>query len=199
MNASLKDVTVIILAGGRGQRMMGQNKGLTPLNGRPMISYVLESIPKAVDNIIISANEDIEAYRAFNFPVLPDRYSEFQGPLAGIHACLQETNTLFCQLLPCDAPFVPSDLIETLNRTLLAEANEACIPFDTRLQPLFMQMKTEVRTSLQAALEKGERKVLRWIEQLDYSRVDFSPDTQAFTNINTPDMLQNAEKALQQH
>ena len=75
-------VSGIVLAGGQGRRMGGVDKGLQPLRGKPMVAWVLERLTPQVGEIVINANQNLEAYAAFGHRVVPDAIGGFAGPLA---------------------------------------------------------------------------------------------------------------------
>lgn len=117
-------ITGLILAGGRARRMGGQDKGLIPLAGRPLIAWVIEALSSQVGSILISANRNQAAYAAFGCPVIGDEaggagLAGFQGPLAGIAAALTLAETPWLLTLPCDAPLPPVDLAARLVSALI--------------------------------------------------------------------------------
>ena len=83
MGISLQDLTAVILAGGRGRRMGGSDKGLVELEGRPLIAHILNVIAPQVGTVLINANRNAKQYEAFGYPVVSDTLDGFQGPLAG--------------------------------------------------------------------------------------------------------------------
>ncbi len=83
-------ITGVILAGGLGRRMGGVDKGLQWLRGKPMAAWVIERLAPQVDEILINANQNIEAYARFGYRVIPDEIAGFAGPLAGLHRGLTE-------------------------------------------------------------------------------------------------------------
>ena len=97
-------ISAVILAGGRGSRMGGINKGLVTLLGRPMIGHVIDRLSAQVASIIISANQDQQTYRAFGYPVIADVLPGSQGPLAGIYAAMTIMKTDWLACAPCDTP-----------------------------------------------------------------------------------------------
>ena len=119
MSADLR-VAGVILAGGLGRRMGGVDKGLRPLRGKPMVQWVLERFSPQVDQVLINANQHVEEYSAFGHPVIPDRIAGFAGPLAGLHAALSATLLPLIATVPCDSPFLPTDLVARLKQALLA-------------------------------------------------------------------------------
>ena len=58
-------VTGIVLAGGQGSRMGGVDKGLQVFRGKPMVAHVIERLAPQVDEVIINANRNVEAYGGF--------------------------------------------------------------------------------------------------------------------------------------
>ena len=118
-------ITGLILAGGRARRMGGQDKGLIPLAGRPLIAWVIEALRPQVGSILISANRNQAAYAAFGYPVIGDEaggpdLTGFQGPLAGIAAAMTLAQTPWLLTLPCDTPLLPADLAARLAAALTA-------------------------------------------------------------------------------
>jgi len=106
----MNGVTGILLAGGQGRRMGTVDKGLQLLHGRPMVAAVLARFAPQVDEILINANQNLEAYRAFGHRVVPDAIGGFAGPLAGLHAGLSAASHPLVLTAPCDSPFLPLDL-----------------------------------------------------------------------------------------
>src|SRR5258706_15330656 len=96
-------ITGVILAGGRGQRMGGVDKGLRELRGKPMVSWVLERLVPQVDEVLINANQNLETYRAFGHPVIEDEVRGFAGPLAGLHCALSAARHPLVVSVPCDS------------------------------------------------------------------------------------------------
>jgi len=180
--------TGIVLAGGRGSRMGGVDKGLQPLRGRPMIEWVLERLTPQVAEIIINANQNIERYESYGHRVVPDEIGGFAGPLAGLHAGLKAAAHPLVVTVPCDSPFLPEDLVERLFASLknndLAVARTGEQP-----HPVFALMKRQVRESLEAFLAAGGRKIDAWYTALKVVEVSFDDEAEAFRNINTLEEL----------
>lgn len=81
------------------------DKGLVPLNGKPMVAHVLERLTPQVQHLLINANQNQEAYAAYGVPVWPDALPDFAGPLAGLQAGLMHCETPYLVTAPCDSPF----------------------------------------------------------------------------------------------
>jgi molybdopterin-guanine dinucleotide biosynthesis protein A len=184
-------VTGIVLAGGKGTRMGGVDKGLQPLRGKPMAAWAIARLKPQVDEIIINANQNLEIYGAFGYRVVSDEIGGFAGPLAGLHAGLNAATYPLVATVPCDSPFLPPDLVSRLSASLqtldLAVAKTGAQP-----HPVFALMKREVRESLEAFLASGGRKIDAWYAGLKVIEVPFDDEADAFRNINTIEELKGA-------
>ena len=193
-------ITGLILAGGRGSRMGGVDKGLQILNGTTMIAHVIATLTPQVGALMINANRNLDAYAGFGVPVLPDENTDFAGPLAGLKVGLLHCSTPYLVTAPCDSPFLPVDLVSQLATALeSADADLAVAATvsdqhrDTKqAQPVFMLLKTALITDLTQFLDEGGRKIETWYRRQHYTEVLFT-DTLAFRNINTPDELREAD------
>jgi molybdopterin-guanine dinucleotide biosynthesis protein A len=185
-------ITGVVLAGGRGQRMGGLDKGLITFRGRPLVEHVIERLMPQVEIVIISANRNLDSYARYGVPVIRDLgiRGEFQGPLAGIAAAMRAVRTQWLLSVPCDCPGLPLNLAQRLYRGLTAtDASIAVAYANERVQPLFALLRTSLCASLESYLATGSRKVERWLNEQGYVRVDFSDESHAFANINTPRSL----------
>ncbi|WP_061535213.1 molybdenum cofactor guanylyltransferase MobA [Collimonas arenae] len=190
------NITGLILAGGRGTRMGGVDKGLVLLDGKPMAAHVIARLTPQVNSLLINANRNQGAYAAFGWPVWPDEQPDFAGPLAGLQAGLQHCATPYLATAPCDSPFLPQDLVSRLAQSLQdADADlavAATLDPETEAvqpQPVFMLLKTTLLTDLNDYLRGGGRKMETWYRRLNYCETLFS-DTEAFRNINTRQQLE---------
>ncbi|WP_269619382.1 molybdenum cofactor guanylyltransferase MobA [Zhongshania sp. BJYM1] len=185
----IRDVTALILAGGEGRRMNGQDKGLLVWKGRPLIEHVLEAVPSEVSSILISCNRNFEQYEVYG-DTIRDANPTFEGPLAGISAAMQTTSKPLMLILPCDSPLVPADIYYQLATTLNESDADICYVNDgEREQYLFALMRTELKSSLQEYIQAGNRQVNRWYKQHNTVEVRFSDRQGSFKNCNTIDEL----------
>lgn len=183
-------VTAIILAGGRGSRMGGTDKGLVTLHGRPLIAHVLAKLKPQVNSILINANRELNAYQAFGYPVLLDDIPDFAGPLAGFLLGLKHAKSEYLLTAPCDSPLLPNNLHNRLQQALeQAQAEIAIATSQGDDHPVVCLCKTSLLPSLECYLTKGGKKVSEWQKSLHHIYVDFSDCPHAFTNINTPEDL----------
>ena len=194
----------LILAGGQGKRIGNQDKGLIQIAGKYLVQHVINALSQQVDQIIISANQNIKQYQEFDYKVLTDEMGGFAGPLAGLHRAMVELSTsldhpALIALVPCDAPLLPRDLVARLMAEYSENKSLAVIPHDgIYLQPLFGIYSTELLPSLEEYLKKGDRKVTIWVESINPSIVDFSDKADSFLNINSEEDLSKAKSTLDQ-
>jgi len=182
-----QEITGVVLAGGRGSRMGGEDKGLVELDGRPMVEYVIARLRSQVGAIVISANRNQERYAALGFPVVPDLLGGYQGPLAGMASALQAASTPYVVTVPCDSPLIGDDLVERLAAALVREAADVAVAYDgQRTHPVFLLLKRALLPSLLAFLEAGERKIDLWFARHRVAQADFSDCPEAFINVNDP-------------
>jgi molybdopterin-guanine dinucleotide biosynthesis protein A len=185
----MKNVTGLILAGGRGARMGGADKGWVQVDGRPLVVSVVDRFAPQVGHLLISANRNLERYAALGTVVEDDvadaNGERFAGPLIGVLSGLRRARTDWVAIVPCDAPNLPSDLVQRLaSATLDTGAIAACARVCGQLQPMFAVVKTNTVDQLASAISTGERAMHRWLESLDAVAVKFD-DAQAFVNVNT--------------
>ena len=189
------NVTAVILAGGKGRRMDGKDKGLVELANRPLIEYVIDAIKPQVETIMLNANRNQEQYSRYGYPVVSDTLIDYQGPLAGFICAMKSSTTSHIVTLPCDGPFVPGDLVERLISSLNDNSAEIAVAHDgERMQPVYSLIPVALSDSLDAFLESGERKIDLWYKQHRVALADFSDCPETFRNINTSeqrDRLQN--------
>ncbi|MGD0494087.1 MAG: molybdenum cofactor guanylyltransferase MobA [Steroidobacteraceae bacterium] len=188
MNAR-DDVTGLILAGGRGSRMGGIDKGLQLFQGRPLVAHALERLRPQVGKVMLNANRNLDRYRAMGVPVWPDEAPDYPGPLAGMLAGIAHCDTPLMATVPCDTPNFPIDLVARL--ALGLESADADIAVaHTRAgeelfpQPVFCLMKSSLKHALAAFIAAGERKTGDFARGQRNTRVVFDDDAEFF-NINT--------------
>jgi molybdenum cofactor guanylyltransferase len=181
-------ISGLILAGGRGTRMGGKDKGLVDFNGKPMIDYVLAALRPQVAEVLISANRNEEAYRETGCSVVSDALTGFAGPLAGISAGMHAATRTHVLVLPCDGPFVPAWLAQRLWAASGGKDDMIVAAHDgERLHPTFALLPVSVLDDLDAYLAADGHKIDTFYYRHGFAPVDFSDYPQAFLNINTPE------------
>ena len=181
------DITAVILAGGRSRRMGGTDKGLIRLQGRPLVDYIIDGLRPQAGHLIINANRNLERYREFGFPVVADMLGDYFGPLVGMATGMRAATTPFILAVPCDSPFVPVRLSETLRHAMEKEGAEISVAHDgTRMQPVCALLRCALLPDLLAYLDEGGRKIDSWYAGHRLVLADFSATPDVFLNMNTP-------------
>lgn len=205
MNDNNPGITGLILAGGRGSRMGGTDKGLQNFHGLPLalqtlMRLQLQSLP--LQEVLINANRNLAAYESLGVPVWPDSIDGFAGPLAGFQTGLERCETPLLLTVPCDTPLFPLDLVERLYSAMNAQEADIAMAAATeaggtvRPQPVFCLLKTDLLESLVKFTQGGGRKIDAWTGQHRCAIVPFDlpgDSTQAFANANTLAELQQLE------
>jgi len=188
-------ITGVVLAGGQGRRMGGIDKGLQLLRGRPMIAWVLERFEPQVTNLIINANQHLDEYATYGYPVVSDEIDGYAGPLAGLQAALHHPSThSLLATAPCDSPFLPGDLVARLHLVMQQhEADVAVAKTGTQAHPVFSICRRGVSGHLDTFLASGGRKIDEWYSTLKVVEVPFDDEPSMFTNFNTPEDLARHE------
>ena len=190
-------ITGLVLAGGRGRRMGGVDKGLVPLAGLPMIEHVLAALKPQVREVWINANRNLERYEAYGHPVIVDSVGGYLGPLAGVLSALQRLENGFLLTVPCDTPLLARDLASRLHEACVAaEADLAVASDGERQHPVFLLLRAGLAPSLAAYLDGGGRKIDTWFARLRTVDVAFADEPETFVNVNDPDECARVEARL---
>jgi len=197
MSIAHKDITAVILAGGQGRRMGGQDKGLLEFHGEPLVEVLLRELQRQSVAVVINANRNLDRYRSFGFPVIIDQLEDYQGPLAGFATAMKAVDTEFILTLPCDGPVLTEDYVDRFIASQQQTAASICVAFDgERLQPVHALIRVDLLDSLNQFLDGGDRKIDRWYAQHDSVQTDFSDRADMFRNINTPSDQQSLQTEL---
>lgn len=200
-------ITAVVLAGGRGSRMGGVDKGLQKFRDTPLALHTLLRLQMQagglISEVMLNANRNLATYEAFGVPVWPDGLADYAGPLAGFLSALERCETPYLLTVPCDTPLFPLDLARRLAQALedadadIAMAAAPETDGQLRTQPVFCLLRTELLASLAAFTQGGGRKIDAWTAQHHTVAVPFDApgdDPQAFFNANTLAELQTLEK-----
>lgn len=203
-----QDITGLILAGGRGSRMGGVDKGLQTFNGMPLALHTLTRLQMGggVGPVMINANRNLAAYESFGASVWPDGLADYAGPLAGFLTGLERCETPYLVTVPCDTPMLPLDLVPRLARAM--EAQDADIAMAAapevdksgnirvRTQPVFCLLRVDLLENLMQFTHDGGRKIDAWTAMHKTVIVPFDlpgDSPQAFFNANTLAELRQLE------
>ncbi|MEY0766194.1 MULTISPECIES: molybdenum cofactor guanylyltransferase MobA [Providencia] len=187
-----QSITGVILAGGRGTRMGGQDKGLVLLSGKPLYQHILARLQPQVGEVLINANRNQARYSESLLTVISDLNNHFSGPLAGMQSALHHATTDWLLFVPCDVPAFPLNLVEKMFNE--KEKHLACYACDAeREHPTFALLHRSLKTQLDDYLARGDRKLMLFMHEVNAKSVIFSPESGSFANLNTLEDSRNWE------
>ena len=207
MHITAEDITGLVLAGGRGSRMGGVDKGLQNFNGTPLALHALLRLAPQVGHTMVNANRNLAAYESFGAPVWPDGVADYAGPLAGFLVGLERCETPYLLTVPCDTPLFPTDLAARMAEALEREDADIAMAcgaepqedgsVQVRTQPVFCLLRAELLESLVSFTQAGGRKIDAWTATHKTVLVPFDREgdaREAFFNANTLDELHALER-----
>lgn len=165
--------------------MGGVDKGWVEWQGRPLIEVAIERFAPQLERLLISANRNLERYRALGFEVVEDAGSDFRGPLAGIAAALACCDSTALYVVPCDSPNLPLDLCQQLDQSA---ADIAYLKDQQRAHYLHARIRASLRADLQDTLNHPEHNgaVRLWYDAHQAQPVQARAELQTLDNINHP-------------
>ncbi|MDY7533279.1 molybdenum cofactor guanylyltransferase MobA [Pseudomonas sp. Bout1] len=187
--ASCAPCSVLLLAGGRGARIGGQDKGLLPWKGKPLIEHVQAIVRPFTDDLIISCNRNDITYRTYADQTVKDSQKNFPGPLAGVLAGLAAAHHGWLLVLACDAPKIDAPLIKALLEARSAFASPLMVQQGEKWQPMFSMIPKVLLAGLQQDWNDGERSLLRALLRHHPKALICAEDDPRLSNFNTPELL----------
>ncbi|WP_093514411.1 molybdenum cofactor guanylyltransferase MobA [Pseudomonas sp. NFPP28] len=191
IDSSSLPCSVLLLSGGRGQRMGGQDKGLLEWHGQPLIAHLQRLVRPLTDDLIISCNRNPQRYAAYADQLVNDDSPDFPGPLAGIRAGLAAAHHMHLLILPCDVPHIDARLINDL---CVTARRNPLLPVMVRhgefWEPLICILPTALRDAVENAWHAGERSPRKLFLQLGGVGLECPADDPRLANLNTPELLQ---------
>ena len=202
---NIKNLPVVILAGGQAKRMGGKDKALIQLQKRPLLTHVLEKISGYAAPLALNINKNYEKYSCFNYPILEDKIQGFLGPLSGIFTALswaKDINENWVLTLPCDTPYLPNNLIPKIIELVSLEKNKfdvISVKCNNQTHPVIGLWKTSLITKLENSIKNGIRKIDLFTDDLNIKYVDYFFDKNSFDpflNLNSPLDILYSEQVL---
>lgn len=187
-------VTGVVLAGGKASRMGGNDKGLLLLNGKPLWEHVADTLTPQVTQVVISANRNLASYQSSGLKVITDTLADYPGPLAGMLSVMQQIDCPWFLFSPCDTPHIP----QTLLARLQAHRDGAPVVWvhdGERDHPTLALVQRSLLSAMQDYLVSGERRVMVFMREAGGHAVDCSDIKAAFSNVNTPEDLDQWQEA----
>ncbi len=184
------DITALLLCGGKGARLGGQDKPLLSLGSDKIIDHLLTRLKPQTGEIVISCSRNVARYEAYKVRIVVDE-SPDEGPLGGLQSAFKAVNTEWALTCPGDIPFLTRDLVTRLS--LDAERQGVAVPFaDNERQNLCLLINQERRNELVAFYVQGGRAVKRWLDIASIQSTDLSELGSSFFNVNTARELEEA-------
>ncbi|MCV4344287.1 molybdenum cofactor guanylyltransferase MobA [Pseudomonas capsici] len=190
VGVTLPNCSILLLAGGQGQRMGGRDKGLVQWRGEPLIQHLHRLARPLTDDLIISCNRNLERYAAYADQLVQDDNTDFSGPLAGIRAALPRARHDYLLVLPCDVPLIDHALLQALRKTAFEHPDQpAMVREGEHWQPLLCIIPTAHAEALERAWQSGERSPRRAMADLQPVALQLEADDPRLANLNTPELL----------
>ncbi|MCY1419564.1 Molybdenum cofactor guanylyltransferase [compost metagenome] len=189
-NQSLPPCSILLLAGGRGQRMGGRDKGLVPWRGRPLIAHIHDIVRPLTDDLIISCNRNQALYQPYADQLVGDAQPDFPGPMAGVLAGLARARHARLLVLACDAPLIDRALLEQLLHAAGPQPAAAMVRQAGQWQPMFSLVPKALLGALQTHWQQGERSLLRALLEHGVCPVDCPAEDARLSNFNTLERVQ---------
>lgn len=189
-NTDLLPCSILLLAGGRGQRMGGQDKGLLQWHGEPLIAHLHRKTRELSDDLIISCNRNLDKYAPYADQLVHDDEGDFPGPLAGIRAGLKAARHGFLLVLPCDVPRIDAALLRDMRETARQHPDKPLmLRHGEHWEPLLCIIPTALLVDFEKAWNEGERSPGRIMRNLGATALQCPENDPRLANLNTPELL----------
>ncbi len=190
LNTQLPSCSILLLAGGRGQRMGGQDKGLIEWHGEPLIAHLHRKTRSLSDDLIISCNRNLEKYAPYADQLVHDDEGDFPGPLAGIRAGLKAARHESLMVLPCDVPRIDAALLHSMREAASQHPdNPLMLRHGEHWEPLLCIIPVALGEAFEKAWQEGERSPGRLMRKLGAIALQCPENDPRLANLNTPELL----------
>lgn len=189
-----KNITGIILAGGKSSRM-GLDKGLLQLNGTTFISHILNAVKPLVSDIIIVSN-NIE-YDVFGHKRVDDIIKN-AGPVAGLHSGLSLSETKYNLVLSCDIPLIKTNILKKLIEGNNDNFDIIQLQSQGKTMPLIGLYKKKCAHKFLELLQGNERRLRYAVDQLNTKTIKLNAEFDHYVkNINTKEQFNELKHAIE--
>lgn len=192
---SSENIDIVILAGGKAQRLGGLDKGFVVLDNKPLIEHCIARLPTQDINLIISANRNHKKYLRYAHKAISDTVGVFDGPLAGIYSALEHIKSDHLFVVPCDMPFLPTNLHTKLKENI-GHNNACAVMHSNQIEPLLLLIKKSHIASIAHYLENGRRSVIGWLKESHCVYTRYDNERIQFLNINTQKDISIAQEFI---
>jgi len=153
------DVTLAVLAGGRGERMGGPKSGLV-IGGVPILQYLLRRLAWGGPTVLVTGvgNERPAGWELFDAEVTDAVAGE--GPLRGVLTALEGAGTELVAVVTVDMPGVTAGMIGGLVAALGAgDVGAMYARGDGRVEPFPLVIRRGAVGAVRGRLAAGRRSV----------------------------------------
>ena len=192
--------SLAIVAGGKSSRM-GTDKAFVKLDSKPMIQHVIDRITGLGQSETILITNQPSAYEQFGLPIFTDVYPD-KGSLGGIYTAITYAQHPYILVVACDMPFLNSNLLRFMVSQITEDIDIIAPRVEGYPQGLHAIYNKTCLLPIQERLDANRLKIIRFyddvrVRYLDESAYEtYDPDGLSFTNLNTPDELDDARQQL---
>ena len=196
------NILAVVLAGGKSKRF-GRDKSQVKLGNKILIDYILTEIIDFYKDILIVTNEPIKFLDSNKISIVND-IKKGLGPLGGIFSAMKwvrdnKKDYKWISTFPIDTPFFKKKhLIKFYKEINLEKSNLFFMKSKNKRHNIFGLWSLELYEKLESALNRGDRKVELWANEIGVKTIDFEHENNKdpFFNINTEEELEIAKKLL---
>ena len=189
-----------VLVGGKSSRL-GIDKALLDFEGKPLVTRGANVVRAAAGRVTIVG--PLEKYGHLGLRVIPDPVENF-GPLAGLLAALEDSESPWNLVTACDMPYLDARFLSFLFEEAQAAGADVLLPVDAHgnPEPLCAVYSLAARLRIRRHVEQGVHKITRAFQDLTVHRVlpgkyaRFNRDGRIFTNLNTQEDVRGAGLGL---
>ena len=196
------NILAVVLAGGKSKRF-GRDKSQVKLGNKILIDYILDEIIDIYNDILIVANKPIKFLNSNKISLIEDIKKDL-GPLGGVFSAMKwardnRKNYKWISTFPIDTPFFKKEHLSKFYKKIdLEKSNLFFIKSKNTRHNIFGLWSLELYEKLELALNKGDRKVEIWANEIGVKIIDLEHENNKdpFFNINTEEELEIAKKLL---
>lgn len=194
-----KDISAVILAGGRNTRMGGSDKAMLCVEGQPILERSMSVLGEIFEELIIVTN-DTRTYNYDGVKVVKDEIKNI-GPLGGIYTGLCNLTGNAGFFVGCDMPFLHNGIIQRQVDFFNQTPCDAFVPkIGSLIEPLHAIYRNTLKDKITFFLkDKKERSIKKFLKTIDarYFELDDTDfNRHCFKNVNTPEELRDLQSGI---
>ncbi len=179
-----QSMAAVILAGGLGRRMHGENKAFMTIQGRSFLDHILESLGGLLP-VYLSVDEG-KPYLQTGIPLIEDKYPGI-GPMGGICSAMQECPEDALFIAACDMPFLRKETAEKLISAYQESPGKITLAWQGgRWHPLFAIWPKSVLPALLEEIRRKEYSFRKLVDTQEVQYVILEEHDRSVVNLNSP-------------